>query len=293
MISNSKKADRKGRIMQSGIYEGTVRHRRFEPVRHEFRSPLFMMYLDLNELPTLFRGRWFWSNERPNLATFRRRDHIGDASQPLDETIRNLVENQTGHRPQGPIRLLTHLSYFGYCFNPLSLFFCFDESGECIHSIVAEVTNTPWQERHCYVLPVVDEQRSDPPVSSIQTAKHQFRFAKSFHVSPFMEMNFEYRWNLVGPGDQLVLQAENWRGDNVYFDATLNLKRHELTTWSLASILFRYPLMTARVMANIYWQAWRLWWKRIPYVPHPKTCRIDKSDNNPVIEKSNQDSLRN
>ena len=277
--------------MQSGIYEGTVRHRRFEPVRHEFRASLFMMYLDLNELPTLFHGRWFWSNERWNIATFRRRDHFGSTTQTLDETVRNLVEDQTGNRPRGPIRLLTHLSYWGYCFNPLSVFFCFDETGNHIQCIVAEVTNTPWRERHCYVLPVVDSKQNYPVGSHGETEKHQFCFAKSFHVSPFMTMDYEYHWNLVGPSDQLVLQAENWRSEHACFDATLNLKRQEITTWSLARVLALYPLMTARVMANIYWQALWLWWKRIPYVPHPKSDRLDESDKIPETETPTQDSI--
>ena len=279
--------------MQSGIYEGTVRHRRLEPVRHEFRASLFMMYLDLNELQLVFQRRWLWSIENWNVATFRRRDHFGDTSQPLDETVRKLVETQTGNRPDGPIRLLTHLSYLGYCFNPLSVFFCFDETGGRIQYIVAEVTNTPWRERHCYVLTVVDSKQNHPAGSSGEPEKHKFRFAKSFHVSPFMTMDFEYRWNLVGPSDQLVLQAENWRDEHVCFDATLNLKRQEITTWSLARVLALYPLMTARVMANIYWQALRLWWKRIPYVPHPKSNRLDESDKILQTETPTQDSIEN
>ena len=267
--------------MQSGIFEGTVRQRRFEPIEHHFRTTLFLMYLDLDELATVFRDRWFWSIERWNLATFRRCDHLGDPNVPLDQAVRDLVGAETGMRPLGPIRLLTHLSYFGYCFNPLSMFFCFDENGESLQAVVAEVTNTPWNERHCYVLPVTSEQRQ-ANMSSSPLQKYSFRFNKSFHVSPFMEMDFEYRWDLKGPGKNLVLHAENWRQDHPSFDATLVLARHEITGWSLSRALMRFPLMTVQVIANIYWQALRLWWKRIPYVPHPKTCQIDASDKNPA-----------
>ncbi len=261
--------------MQSGIYEGYVRHRRLTPARHEFRASLFLMYLDLNELSTVFKGRWFWSVERSNVATFRRRDHVGHADSSLDETIRDLVESELGSRPAGSIRLLTHLSYFGYCFNPLSIFFCFDETDERLHSIVAEVSNTPWGERHCYVLNAISEPLIDAQTETSQssTGKHQFSFEKSFHVSPFMEMDLDYRWNLSGPGPKIVLHTENLRGGDTFFDATLVLERREITTWSLAKVLARYPLMTVQVIANIHWQALRLWWKKVPYVPHPKTCQ--------------------
>lgn len=267
--------------MESAIYEGTVRHRRSKPVRHEFRSALFMMYLDLDELPTVFRNRWFWSNEKINLATFRRRDHLGDHRQSLDSAVRDLVTAETGCRPPGPIRLLTHLSYFGYCFNPLSIFFCFDETGKTLHSIVAEVTNTPWGERHCYVLPAGNHSDSS-------SLKRTFCFDKQFHVSPFMNMDLQYRWQLSGPDNQLVLHTENWHEGASFFDATLVLQRREITTWSLARLLFRYPLITVQVIANIHWQAFWLWWKKVPFVPHPKTGQPEASVKNmaPDIEQT-------
>jgi DUF1365 family protein len=137
--------------MNSCIYEGRVRHTRTTPVGHTFDYRLFMMYLDLDELPTLFQKRWLWSVSRPALARFHRDDHIGDPAESLSESVRKLVEAETGKRPEGPIRLLTNLAYFGYCFNPVSFYYCFSEDGETVETIVAEVNNTPWGERDTYV----------------------------------------------------------------------------------------------------------------------------------------------
>ncbi len=138
--------------MDSAIFAGQVRHRRIQPTGHEFVYRLFMMYLDLSELDTVFRHRWLWSTRRSALARFRRENHLGDATVPLDQAVRDLVEGETGSRPQGPVRLLTNLSYFGYCFNPVSFYYCFDAADQQLETIVAEVNNTPWGERFCYVL---------------------------------------------------------------------------------------------------------------------------------------------
>ena len=139
--------------MQSCLYNGWVRHRRFAPRAHAFRYRLFMAYLDLTELDHVFRGRWFWSTRRPALAWFRRADYLGNPSVPLDQAVRDAVERDTGMRPRGPIRLLTHLRYFGHGFNPVSFYYCFDPADTRVETIVAEITNTPWAERHAYVLP--------------------------------------------------------------------------------------------------------------------------------------------
>ena len=105
-----------------------------QPTGHEFVYRLFMMYLDLDELDSVFRHRWFWSVKRPALARFRRENHLGDATVPLDTAVRDLVLAETGSRPQGPVRLLTNLSYFGYCFNPVSFYYCFDSADEWLRS---------------------------------------------------------------------------------------------------------------------------------------------------------------
>ena len=247
--------------MDSCIYEGRVRHTRKKPVTHQFNYRLFMMYLDLDELPTIFNGRWFWSASRPALARFRRDDHLGPGDKPLADVIRDLVERNTGKRPDGPVRLLTNLSYFGYCFNPVSFYYCFAADGETVEYIVSEVNNTPWGERDTYVLDCQNE--------GSQAASWRFRPKKKMHVSPFMPMDVEYDWALSRPNDQLSIHMANAENGSRIFDAAINLNRRAIGAWSLAGVLLRFPLMTTKIIFAIHWEALRLWVKHCPLYIHP------------------------
>jgi len=248
--------------MKSCIYEGWVRHRRFLPVENTFRYRLFFMYLDLAELDRVFRDHTAWSVNRFNLACFLRTDHTGDPSVPLDRAVRGLVEEETGKRPQGPIRLLTHLRYFGHCFNPVSFYFCYDASDQGVEAIVAEVHNTPWKEEHCYVF---HNAFNEHPLSDWR----RHHLSKVFHVSPFMDMNIRYDWRFRTPGEALAVHIINYREERRLFDASLNLRRREIDGTALRRVLTAYPPMTMKVVAMIHFQALRLWAKGAPFYPHP------------------------
>ncbi|MGI9202212.1 MAG: DUF1365 domain-containing protein [Woeseiaceae bacterium] len=246
--------------MKSCIYEGRVSHTRLQPINHGFDYRLFMMYIDLDELPFIFERFWFWSVKRPAIARFRRERHAGSGD--LKSAINDMVEKELGFRPAGPVRLLTNFSYFGYWFNPVSFYYCFAADGETVEAVVVEVNNTPWGEQHCYV----------ESCRRKQATKKTWRFdvAKKMHVSPFMPMDVHYTWVLSAPADSAsVFMANRVSGERV-FKATLNLKRKELSSTSLAGALCRFPFQTLTTVIAIHWQALRLWLKRVPIYPHPE-----------------------
>ncbi|KAF1017003.1 MAG: hypothetical protein GAK31_00262 [Stenotrophomonas maltophilia] len=251
----------------SAIYTGYVTHRRHLPQAHAFRYPIAQLLLDLDELDHVFDRRWLWSVGRRNLAEFRRSDYLGDPARPLADAVRDHAAATLGHRPAGPVRLLTHLRYAGHVFNPVSFYYCYQADGQTLACIVAEITNTPWKERHAYVLPV--------DAAPARGRALRWQFDKCFHVSPFMPMDCHYDWRFTAPGQDLRVHMQVWRDGQRQFDATQALQRRPLDGPGLARVLCRYPLMTVQVVAAIHWQALRLWLKRTPVHDHPSL--VEKS----------------
>jgi DUF1365 family protein len=245
--------------MESAIYQGIVRHRRFAPRRHRFAHPLFMLYVDLDELDEVGALSPLLSTRRPAVAWIRRADYFGDRGVPWAEGVRRLVAERTGRRPAGPVRLLTHPRTLGVRMNPVSFYFCHDRE-ERLTAVVAEVTNTPWGERHLYVV---------EPAAVRAGGAWEARFPKELHVSPFFPMDFDYEWRLVPPGRRLVVHMENHRAGEKAFDATLRLERRPLTRRSLRQALLRHPAMTLRIFLWIYLHAALLKLSGVPFHPHP------------------------
>lgn len=252
----------------SCLYEGVVRHRRHGALRDELRHRLCLAYLDLDELPGLFDGSLLWSARRPAVAWFRRADYLGARETPLADAVRELVRERVAIELDGPIRLLTHLRHVGHCFNPVSFYYCFDAAGERVRAVVAEVTNTPWRERHAYVLPVAERA----PGAVIRGA-----FDKALHVSPLMGMDHTYDWRLTEPRERLSVHIASTRtGDSEpLFDATLSLRRREITPRELRRTLARDPLPTLRLTAHIYVHALRLRLRGARWHAHPATASGD------------------
>jgi DUF1365 family protein len=265
----------------SAVYEGWVRHRRMSPVEHSFRYRFFLTYLDLAELPGVLDQFPLYSARRRALARFRREDYLGDPARPLDQCVRDTVAAAGAPRPAGPVRLLTGLRYLGHSFNPVSFYYCFDPEGRRVEAVVAEVENIPWGERHAYVLERGDRE------GTVLTEELE----KNHHVSPLMGMEQTYSFRAGTPGERLQIHIESRpregggaRADGGFatavaapaktFDATLSLRRRELSRPLMLGLLARYPANSLQTVAKIYAQAARLKLKGARYYPHPEGAEV-------------------
>lgn len=247
--------------MKSALYVGTVMHARRSPHDHVFRYPVYMALLDLDELPLLDRRLRLFGWNRRAVTSFYDADHI--------DVHAVLAEHGVTLDDGGSIQVLTNLRVLGYVFNPVSFWWCRRADGS-LACIVAEVNNT-FGERHPYVLL--------PAESGETLGRVVFETEKRLHVSPFMPMDQAYTWWFSEPGDRLSVRMDVHEAGNRDFHATLTARRLPLTAASLRSVLARYPLMPARVLGRIHWQALRLWLKRTrfyrkpPFVPGQGSVR--------------------
>ena len=254
--------------MESGIYTGTLRHRRFSPARHEFTYPLFMVFLDIDQLLELMKISPMAGYNRWNWVSYQERDHFGDPAKKLRERIARDAQQKGVVIPEGRIFLLTHLRYLGYNFNPVSFFYCYDREDR-LQMIMAEVNNTFGETENYWLTPSVEHPASD--------SNKRYRFAKTFHVSPFMKLGHEYDWTFTPPGERLITESVSYEDGQEIFDSTLKLERREWSGRELHAALLRFPWMTAKVITAIHWQALRLLLKRVPVVPHPGAGHFERA----------------
>lgn len=252
---------------QSRIGFGWVRHRRFTPVNHAFLYKLNMKCINIERAFKDF-DHLCYSN-KPNLVWFRRQDYLNPKTPNLKQAVLSLIEQRTGIALNGPVFMLTQVRQLGLNFNPVTFYFCFDEEHAC-QVILAQITNTPWGERHTYLLSCNPEFGQ----YGIQGVKRHnievYEFQKRFHVSPFHPMDMHYRWSFKLTDSGIIVHMINTKNNVKHFDATLNLKWAYCTQKNLTKALIENPCMSVKVVAGIYWHAFKLWLKGSPFYPHPK-----------------------
>jgi hypothetical protein len=251
--------------MESGLYLGTLRHRRFSPARHEFTYPLFLAFLDIDRIAELMRISPFAAHNRWAWASFYDADHFGNLALPFRRRLEDDARQHYVTPPSGQVFLLTHLRYLGYNFNPVSFFYCYNQQG-AFDRVLAEVNNTFGETQNYWLTPAVERPAGE---------NRKYRFPKSFHVSPFMPLNHEYEWTFTPPGDRLVVESINYENGQMLFDSTLKLERHDWSRRELHRALLRFPCITAKIVAGIHWQALRLLLKRVRIVSHPGPGRFE------------------
>ena len=239
--------------MNSAIYSGWVRHRHYSPKSHEFNYKLFLLSLDLDELESgIALGPWL-RVEKPAILSFRHKDYLDGEGKLTKQKVWDRVVTLGGKDFGGKVVLLGQLRCFGLYFSPVNFYYCHDDSGEFKY-LLAEVSNTPWNERHCYLV----------------DARQNVVMDKEFHVSPFMNEDMQYHWRFTPLNKTLYLNIDNTQDSEKLFDATFSMQREALTSKGLIKNLLRVPAMTVTTVVGIHWEAIKLFVKGIPYVSYVK-----------------------
>ncbi len=254
------------------LFKGWVQHKRVKPQPHSFRYRYFQIWLDVEQEGVIDILSSFWSSKKLNLVRYRRQNYLPD-DDSLYDTICRKIKQETNQNFQGKAYLLGSLSYWGYCYNPVCFYFCYNEERK-LEYILSEIHNTPWGERFTYVHNLSkaesDDQLTDPANTDNHRSGHsKFKFEKQFHVSPFMPMNINYDWTFNITPNKVIINMNLQQDNNLIFNAAMNLTNAELNTQTARKIALRYPFMCINVLFAIYWQAFRLWLKKTPFYGHP------------------------
>lgn len=244
--------------MQPGhaVFEGDVGHRRLLPREHGFSYRIAHFWLDASQITALALQTKGISYESFGALSFRRRDYL-DGADDIHQAVCDKIQNLGGDVTPSKVFILTPLANYGFYFSPLTLYYAFDSNGQLLY-LLAEVTNTPWNERHYYL-------------QTIHAGQHHYQHDKAFHVSPFHPMQMQYHWQIPPPDTHLRCSIENRQQGQSIFSAWISLARHELSAEWRRRWLIRHPWQNVQVVLRIYWHALRLLIKRVPLHSHPKT----------------------
>ena len=243
-------------ITDHAIYLGEVWHRRELPVVHAFRYPFWWLWLNLDDIDGLLgRSRWWGRRWRPGV--IRESDYLDGAEGALSVRVRGKAAQLGLDWERGEVCMLTQPRLLGWLFNPITLYWHFAENSAVADSVIAEVHNTPWQEKHWY------------PLSLGPDGDSQVEHDKAFHVSPFMGMDMRYRWTLSQNNRDLSVTISNLNDQGRVFAAGVRMLRQPAEAANLAAVLCRYPGQSIKTSAAIYAHAWRLWRKGVSFHRHP------------------------